>query len=200
MMRIPDIAFDLDGTLIDIMSVFDNLVYEIHGVKIDESKRNRFDLSCCIDIRKDQIWTVIRLAMDKHEKIKFYPGAQNFLKFVFAMTLKPIKIITNRSIDKVSQTYALVDRLCKKIPYELIINHKSYPKSMFLNGYEYMLEDRRKNVIELADNNIKTFLFSRSYNVLPDNSSPLITVVDSFTDIHKYLMKDSLGTQNAKED
>jgi hypothetical protein len=185
-MKIPDIAFDLDGTLIDLISVFDQVLFEVHGIKIDESRRTRFDLSYCVDLTKNEIWSVIKRAMDRVNDIQIYLYAKNLIDYVYAFTEKPIKIITNRPIDKVAQTYDIVDRMCKRTPYELIINHRGFSKLTYMDGIEFMVEDRRKNAIEFAEAGKTVFLLSRSYNSLPKNTPRSIIVIESLKQVLDY--------------
>ncbi len=87
---------------------------------------------------------------------------------LYEKTNEPPLILTARPPDVANDTYAIVKQIMKKIPFSLILKHHDAYKSQYLHGYEYYVEDRRKNAIELSEAGFKVPLIRKNYNYIPD--------------------------------
>jgi uncharacterized HAD superfamily protein len=156
------IAFDLDGTLVDLMAVFKRLLKSVYNIDYDDSKQTRFHVN--VDGLTDtQIRDLIWQSTEAYATTPIYPGVPELMKYVYKLTDQPIKIITNRPIHVTEETYRLVKRFCH-VPFELVINYRGYPKSIYLNGYDMYVEDRRANALHIATAGKVVFLIDRPWN------------------------------------
>lgn len=157
------IAFDLDGTLIDLMSMFKDSVKVLYGLDFYPEKQTEFKVDLPINDR--ELMIAFDHAMKKHDSVIIYPGIKDMMKELYLKIHQPIKIITNRSIGQATDTYRVVDRICKDIPYTLIINHTRLSKSTFLTKHDIIyVEDRRKYALELEKIGKFVFLVDRPWN------------------------------------
>lgn len=166
MKKLIDIAFDLDGTLINIMDPVERLLFEKFGAKIVHP--DGFQLHTEPFLEDEQIWECINEAYEFHDEIKIYPGATELLTKLYSLSDNdPIKIITARPPKRAANTtYKYVsERLCD-LPYELVIVSDN-DKLPYLHRYTYFVEDRRKTAIQLAEAGKKVFFLKRKWNKLP---------------------------------
>ncbi len=165
-MRKTQIAFDLDGTLIDIISRVKELLSEIYGVKVYDNKQ--FKIETSIDLSKNEIWEIIEMVYQEVKTTPIYLGATELLTKLYEKTKEPPLILTARPFRAANDTYAIVERVTKGIPFALILKHEKCHKADYLYGYQFYVEDRRKTALELSDMGFGIPLIRRSYNHIPD--------------------------------
>ena len=171
------IAFDLDGCLINLMAVFRRFLLEIHGVEIKSQKT--FSLRSSTGLLSKDIWHLIHLSYKEVKSTPIFPGATKLLTKLYEKTNEPPMILTARPFDSVDDTYAVVKKLMKKTPFQLILKHPKASKGQYLRGYKFFLEDRRKTALELSDLGFTVPLIKKAYNHIPDiDSYPNIYYVD----------------------
>ncbi len=161
------IAFDLDGTLIDIMIRVKELIFEIYKIELKENTRYKFEISNP-ELSKNQIWEIIRMVYQEVKTTPIYPGATELLTKLYEKTKEPPLIVTARPFDSANDTYAIVKRIMKKAPFALILKHDKCHKADYLHGYQFYVEDRRKTAIELSDMGFGVPLIRKNYNHIPD--------------------------------
>lgn len=164
-MKLIDIAFDLDGVLVDIMTTVREIIKERYDIKI--FPQTEWELHTEPQISDELIWKCIRVAYKQVSKSLIYPGAQELLGKLFHLSgcNDPIRIITSRPFDAANDTYRLLDERFTSFEYELILVSR-LDKLQYLNRYRYMVEDRRKTAGHLANNGKRVFLIDRPYNVM----------------------------------
>ena len=160
------IAFDLDGVLVDMIHVFNICLQETYKISVPETY-DQFDISKTLPLTKKQIWEIFYKAYPKVYLFPIYPGAKKLLAKLHEATGEPITILTARPYQFAPDTYQLAQRICKKIPFTLILKHKRCHKSCHLAGFEYYIEDRRKTALELVGMGFKMFLVDKCYNQIP---------------------------------
>ena len=161
------IAFDLDGCLIDMVTSIKRLLLEIHGIELKDDY-NEFNLTIPTGLSSKELWEIYRMVYKEIETTPIYPGASELLTKLYEKTNEPPLILTARPTDVASDTYAIVKRIMGKTPFALILKHHDAYKSQYLHGYEYYVEDRRKNAIELSDTGLMVPLVRKNYNHIPD--------------------------------
>jgi len=184
-MKVIEIAFDLDGTLINIMDPVERLLMEKYGAKIIHP--DGFQLHTEPFLEDDLIWDCIIEAYDYHDEIKIYPGAKEIITQLYnASDNDPVKIITARPLKRsANTTYKFIsERLCD-LPYELVLVSDN-DKLPYLNRYTYFVEDRRKTAITLADAGKIVFLLRRPWNALPAPHKNII-MIDKLEDLLPYV-------------
>ena len=177
-----NIAFDLDGCLIDMVTPIKRLLLEIHGVKLkdEDPKYDQFDLTIPTGLSSKELWKIFRMVYKEVKTIPIYFGATELLTKLYEKTNEPPLILTARPLDVVNDTYAVVKRMMGKIPFSLILKHPNANKAQYLSGYEYYVEDRRKNALELNEAGFKIPLVRKNYNYIPEITykSPDIWYID----------------------
>ena len=189
MTKLLDIAFDLDGVLVDIMPAVGKILKERYNVRMLPIKEWNIITEPMVS---DEIqWECIHAAYERFDDLKIYSGARELLWKLFELTDKqdPVKIITARPPKVAANaTYKfLSERLCD-FPYELVIvsNHDKLP---YLNRYKYMVEDRRMTARYLSKNGKHVYLVDRTYNKMEKTSgiSRIKGVYDLIPIAHKFI-------------
>lgn len=175
--KLLNVAFDLDGTLIDLMTAFERILWERYQCKIPHHRN--YKIVTEPDLSWDKIEKVFCEAFSCIEEIQLKPGAYEILKELYSRSdHDPIRIITARPYwIAANDTYDLVDKICQDIPYEIVIvatkgitmgTGPDAEKHIYLNRYKYYVDDRRKTCIDLSTNHNKIcFMPTTSYNTLP---------------------------------
>ncbi len=165
-MRKIQIAFDLDGTLINIISRIEELILEIYGVTVCNNKQ--FKIETSTKLSKNEIWEIIEMVYQEVEVTPIYPGATELLTKLYEKTKEPPLILTARPFRAANDTYRVVQRVTKGIPFALILKHNKSHKADYLHGYRFYVEDRRKTAFELSAMGFGIPLIRRSYNHIPE--------------------------------
>jgi len=179
-MKLINIAFDLDGVLVDIMGVVKDILkakYDVEMILTD-----KWEVDTDPYLSHELITKSIYIAYEYISEIKIYPGAQELLQKLFYLSgcNDPIRIVTARPISAVDDTYRLLDKRFSGFPYELIIA-PGRTKFLYLNRYKYMVEDRRRTAKHLAELNKEVFLLDRCYNKMAPMSA--VTRIGSIKDL-----------------
>jgi uncharacterized HAD superfamily protein len=165
-MKLINIAFDLDGTLVDLMTTVKRLVAEDYDVEV--MPQNQWKMITEPQVTSLEVWKCIHKAYKMLDSTHPYPGAQELLQKLFHLSgcADPIKIITARPITSAHHAYMLMDTRFTGFDYELILTEKD-EKLMYLNRYSCMVEDKAKTAVHLAEHGKSVFLLDRPYNQMP---------------------------------
>ncbi len=161
-MRKIQIAFDLDGCLIDLMSIIKSMLFDLYGAKIIDDTKWRLETD--IGISNNKIWKAVRLAYQKIDEIEIYPGVTELLTKLYEKTREPPLILTARPFDAANYTYEIVKRIMNKTPFALILKHDFCHKADYLQGYHWFVEDRKRTACELSELGFQVPLVKKSYN------------------------------------
>lgn len=158
--------FDLDGTLVDIVSPWSRKLDDMYGVTIIPASTWQI-VTGPHDITNSKKWKALRPAMQDYKNIPIYEGAMALMEQVYLFNDKrPVRIITARPADMYEPTFKLCRRVCGMVPFELILA-EGEKKHLHLKSSWAFVEDRRKTVLDLAQKGIRTFIVNRSYNRIP---------------------------------
>jgi len=166
-MKLIDIAFDLDGCLVDIMPAVEEELFIKYGVRM--LPKETWDVETEPYLAYDRIKEIFHIVYQKYiNEFDIMPGAIELLEKLYNESDgDPIKIVTARPWTAATPTYEFVhNRLCKNIKYELILTSRNLDKITFLHRYNYFVEDRRKNAIRISKQGKKVFLVPAKYNKL----------------------------------
>jgi hypothetical protein len=156
-----NIAFDLDGVLVDIVTPIKEKCISILGSEMLDT--NSYQIQTNPPTSMTQIWKVFDAVFEDYKKIPILPGIENFIDLLFSMTNDPIRIVTSRPVRVATATHKLIQRFCK-VPYVCIITGNSKEKYRYLNNYSFFVEDRRATAIDLAIRGKHIFLIDQIYN------------------------------------
>ena len=159
-----NIAFDLDGVLIDLVAPIDKYIEEIHGIKI--GKKDNFSYEKTTGLTRKQLWEIFYKVYKEIDATHIFPGATELLTKLYEKTNEPPFILTARPHDAASDTYAIVERMMGKTPFQLVLKHPNAHKSQYLRGYKVYVEDRRKTALELFKIGLVVPLVKTDYNVI----------------------------------
>lgn len=185
------IAFDLDGVLIDLVHMIDKYILNIHGIDVPNMVKGGHDYSALTGLSSTELWKIFRMVYKEIDSTPIFPGATELLTKLYENTHEPPMILTARPHDAASDTYAIVERMMGKTPFQLILKHPNAYKSQYLKGYKVYVEDRRKTALELFKIGLIVPLVKTDYNVIDNiNEYPgiyyisgvheLIPNIDSF--------------------
>ena len=155
-----NIAFDLDGTLVNIMEPFIHFAYDRFGVKVQPPKQ--YDLTVDIGLSRYQVDQIIDMVFEHWWLIPFYRNANIILQYLYKHTERPVTIITARNSDYEGVTRCLLDKF--DVEYDLIFAESSGDKFQKLGDISAYVEDRRKTAICLAGRGKTIFLPDRPWN------------------------------------
>lgn len=182
-----NIAFDLDGTCIDLHSQFSKILLNWTG--IDVRQASQFHIDREFNISKTLLWAAIRESYRAWEEIEIFPGVEDLMKLLYDMTGDPIYFVTARPKKYASETFQLIERFCPH-PFKVSMCEQGDEKLKYLKNYMFYVEDRRKTAIDLAVQGKVVYMPKRAYNkldniyqhfLLPiDDMNQLISLVDCF--------------------
>ena len=163
-MKNNNIAFDLDGTLVDFISQLKDALWNRCKAKL--IIQETYHLTTDPEISKKNFWKAIWDAYRQPESIMPYVGARNLLEKLFAVSNQPIKIVTARPKTTESHILAMaaVKNCFGNIPVNLVCTGGSKNKLPHLKNIDYFVEDRRQTAISLANAGKYVFLIDRAYN------------------------------------
>lgn len=177
-----NVAFDLDGTLVDLMSLFKRVIRDVAGVGLAEM-RDSFKIVTDPPVDNSVIWEAFRIAYKRVNDIPAIPGAVELLKELYITSQgEPVTIITDRPHWSANDTYRLLDRLLDGIPYRLIMVQNGEQKLPYLLGIDHFVDDRRKTAKQMVEGGKWVFVPKTHYNLMdpvPDG----IQYIDSVADL-----------------
>jgi 5'(3')-deoxyribonucleotidase len=157
------IAFDLDDTLVDTLGYILDRVRQRFDLPTRPEPSKWYDHTE-LGLKDKELWDLCNDAFKFSGDLKVMPGAAQLLESIYRLSRDPITIITARPYKWAASTHSLVDRFCK-VPYRIVFTNQR-SKVPHLNGFEYFVEDRRKNALNIARTGITVFVPIRSYNGL----------------------------------
>ena len=165
-MKLIDIAFDLDGVLVDVNPVLKKVLWEQFGARVLEDDSS-WDIKTDPQLPDDLLWEAFHKAYEyiNTEDIPIFPGAKELLRKLYDLSDNdPVKIVTARPPKKAANyTYKYVSELLCDFPYELVLV-SDYSKLPYINRYKYFVEDKLTTAEHMAANNKKVFLIDRPHN------------------------------------
>lgn len=156
-----NVAFDLDGTLVDLMPVFEHELVKHTGVEI--VKNGRFDIETYPRVPARLIMNAFERAYGSTDAIKPLPGAIDLLETLYGLTHEPPLIVTARPHWAATKTYELLDRFLT-IPYRLILTNGGMKKLPYLCDVDHFVDDQRKTALELSFAGKYVYVPERDYN------------------------------------
>ena len=161
-----NIAFDLDGVLIDLVTPINRQIYETYGIEIKKNDLRDHNYEVFTGLKSEQLWEIFYKVYKEVDTTPIFPGATELLTKIYEKTEEPPFILTARPHDAASDTYAIVERMMGKTPFQLVLKHPNAYKSQYLKNYNVYVEDRRKTALELAKLGFMVPLVQTDYNVI----------------------------------
>ena len=178
------IAFDLDGTLIHLMPVFERIIWEKYKAKVPSIRS--FKIFTEPELPYETIKDCFSEAFKCVDEIEIVPGVRKLFRKLFELSDErdKIKIVTARPLDSANDTYALCKRICKDVEWEVVIVEDSDNKKKHLNNYLHFVDDRRKTALDLVHHGKIVWMPIKPYNQpLPDNYPEGLIQINSLEDL-----------------
>jgi len=177
-----NIAFDIDGTIIDI---YESVKREVEWYK-DESVDDAtgYIMGDTWNINNIILSNIINTIIKNYNCIPIYEYVYEVMKYLHDKTDDYIQFITSRSITHYTYTHMLLKRILKDIPFQIAFSEN---KIEFLNNYDFFMDDRRKTVLELSAMGKTVFMPTHCYNNIPDEVPNVIKLNDKFNSFFHYI-------------
>ena len=162
-MKKIDIAFDIDSVLVDPMPVFRKVIKERYNGKI--IRHDHWHIYTEPELTLDQFLDSFQEVYERYDEMPIFKGARSLLKKLSeACPDDPLCFITARRLETAVVTHKLInERLAPNALYTLSFA-REYPKIKYMRHHHYMIEDRAKNALSLAQNGISVFMPDQPWN------------------------------------
>lgn len=183
------IGFDVDSVALNYLDRFEK-VFKKFGGTTDVIGKKQFDFFSEVkENEKKALYLTFGYMMNEileleHEFkyiMKFIIGVNGNVKFITARQEGLSSDAARRSIDialvNMGFTIAAIKDIVKVTCSgynEKDMHHRSKVPYILEQGMEYFVEDRRKNVLEIADAGVTVFMPRKSYNEIPDDTKNVI--------------------------
>lgn len=170
-MKRLNIAFDMDGVLIDLMHCMKHKMMEMYDATIVHT--GSFRIKSEPPCTNKEIWGVFGECYKMWKQTPVYPGVKELFALLWKLTEEPIKIVTARPYWAAEDTYRMANWL-SDVPVSIDIVQGTENKALYLKNYGIFVEDRRKTAYDLVlDHGKKVFLIDRpAYNAAPGKGDP----------------------------
>jgi len=162
---LPKIGFDLDGCLVDLVSVIKEVARELYG--LDMGVVVRYELEKQYQLSPDQVRSLVHVAISRYTECKPYPGALEFLYSYIQDRGEKAVVITSRSPSTSVYTKRWFDVWFGVAASKVDICYvRGNDKLSCINdlGIEVYIEDRVKYAKEIARGDVRVVLMDRSWN------------------------------------
>lgn len=161
------IAFDIDGSVVDFQAHIRQIAQGMCGSELPDSEG--FDLCEPWGMTEKEIWEILRVGYKQWQLTPIFDYVPELMETLWERTREPIQFVTARPKEFAHHTHLLVSRFMGEVPYQIAFA-SGFDKPYFLGGYSYVLEDRRRTAIDLAENHGKiVFLVDAPYNQMPNH-------------------------------
>jgi uncharacterized HAD superfamily protein len=183
-----NIAFDLDGTCVDLKSQFTEFIRQNTGIELGDY--TKFDCHEEAGLSKEEFWKGVHQAYDAWQLTPIYPGVFRIMKELNRISNDSIYFVTARPKAFASQTFQLINRFCP-YPFKVSMCDNSDDKGLYLRGYSMFVEDRRRTALQLMSQGKIVYVPERSYNIHP-HLNRLPGGIENLVNYAKFFVSDSL--------
>jgi len=201
MVKKTNIAFDIDGVVINLTGALLRVAREKFGILKDAklSDVTRYEFCECLDISYEKCFEVIDYVIYNPFICNVRP-VENAVEVLTELSKHMDLIFVTARYEKSKQkTKELIYHILPDVDKDkiTIIHGKGSKKYKILNdlNIKYFIDDRSRNVRALSQNNITAYLFTRPWNAKtrPDDS---FTRVSTWEEISNLIMEIRSGEAN----
>jgi uncharacterized HAD superfamily protein len=171
-MKTNNIAFDLDGVLIDVMPIIERYLWDLYGQDGITLDNGKFKIETVGKLSNNKIWKAIKLMYKDVDAVMPEFGAIVLLDM---LRDHKTKVVTARPEQYRDDTQAVIDRLFPGVSIELCMAPGAQ-KINHLEGIQFFVEDRRRNACQLAKLGKSVFLVNRPYNWMDKDPEGVIRI------------------------
>jgi len=157
-----NIAFDLDGVLVNFVEPFAKCLEELTGRDIRNSPRHDVELEYGLESK--HVRQALQAGYAAWDTVEIHEGVQEFFQELCLLSSDPVYVVTKRSSTYGTETMKLCERVFAGSPFMLSMLGDE-KKTQYLGGYGYYVEDRYYNACYIAKAGYTCFLVNRPWNV-----------------------------------
>lgn len=167
-------GFDLDGCIIQFDSVFSKVIEAKYGIRILPSEVRTFDYTKCnSEITNEIANDCVNITLTMVDKLEPHPGAITFLKRYHEKTKYHLQFITSRPDRK--STADWLHRWLHPIPWEVsFVPGGPKVNRIIEKDIDVFIEDRVRNVHQIADKERCVWMPNRTWNQHADDSNQYV--------------------------
>ena len=200
------IGFDIDGVALEYTERMAE-VFRLFGGKTDLLHVQEFNFFK--SIREEELKSLyLAFGYMMQEKLSLHADFQSLLSYMINVRQQPLHFVTARqeNLSKSAACESLRDAFIalgyhdrlSKLLFRVDCTgidgkHGSKVPLIKEHGMQYFVEDRRKNVLEIAAAGVTVFMPRRSWNALPEDTPNVIQYNDS-SEIVRYLKNQEIYT------
>ena len=169
-----DISFDLDETLVTIIPMVTEIIFDETGIEFINP--TRFNCWSDFGISKEIMFGCFQLLYDRWMEVPLVEGAEELLRKLWEQGKEPINIITARDINYTTQTYKLLERFNVPFALSMVENKVPYVTK------KYYVDDRRETAKILSSLGKQVYMPNQTYNRGCENNG-FIYEIDSVKDL-----------------
>jgi len=155
-----NIAFDIDGCVIDVMP---RMKFELFIRSIKHLNPGEYWMKTSPELT-DENWVELwETVFADYKNTKPYPGAIDFLTQLHGKTQKPIHFITSRNAKHATATHKMM-RHYLKCPFTISFANRPFCKLDYIGKAQWMVEDNPEEVQELLRRGIGVIMPRREWN------------------------------------
>lgn len=157
------VAFDIDGCVVDLAPALSYYLMKICGVEWDREKNKMYTIEESTGLSHDIVLECVNAAISDLERQKSYPYCISFIKRYYEENGRQEVIFVTNRWDK-ENTYKLISKLLKKIPYRIEFVEGDKTNFLVSEGIDILIEDRLDWANSAAEKGVEVYLLSKNYN------------------------------------
>jgi len=151
------IAFDIDGTIVDLCVPIQYYIEKLYGVRWDPSIPC-YSIEESTGLSRDQVLKAVNASTADLDRQIVYSESLRFI----SLCKPPILFVTNRW-DK-ENTERLFDYILPNIPFWIEYTRGEKSKVLLKNNVTHFVEDNLNTANEVSLNGVQVYLLDKSYN------------------------------------
>lgn len=156
------IAFDLDGTLIDLNAVAVPLIETVTGLSVEGC--NHWNVAEYLGVDDALVWDCYKQAFHMVDQMPVMSGASELMRKLYEMSGDPITIVSSRPDEFANDAFAACRKVCGDVPFLLGLTSSSEEKYKYLRGFRFFVDDKYETAEDLAGKGMIVFMPNRFYN------------------------------------
>lgn len=161
------IAFDLDGTLIDLNAVAVPLIEAATGFSVEGC--DRWDIAGYLGVDDSLVWGCYKQAFAMVDQIPVMPGARELVQRLYEISGDPITVVSSRPDEFATDAFAACRKVCGDVPFVLALTSSSEEKYKYLRGFRFFVDDKFETAADLNERGMIVFMPDRFYNQFRNN-------------------------------
>jgi hypothetical protein len=159
------IALDIDGVLLNVEPAIEKHLLRIFGPAGRRLRNGRHAIQTEGGISKDGVHVAIGCALRDIDEIKPIYGAGVLLGVISLLTRAPVQCVTARRPEVAAYTDRALARWFG-VPFNVV--HTGGARKSEHTPAQFVVEDRRRNALELVDAGRTVLLLDTEYNQMPE--------------------------------